>query len=182
MPTAGFLGRSSSLPSRPSGISASSRWSSEGTVDRSPSTGTATIHERADDCWSLEEQISGVRFPTHLGRVLKDLGIKHITAYSPQAKVRIERGFGVLEDPLVAELELQGITDIDHANTWLEEVFKRPIQQTLRKETRRQRLSLPETPSKERYLKIAFAYEATVANDNCVQLAGLIIDIPPGRG
>jgi transposase len=61
-----------------------------------------SIHERPDDHWSIEEEIMGVRFPTHMGRVLKDLGIAPIPAHSPQAKGRIERSFGVLQDRLIA--------------------------------------------------------------------------------
>lgn len=29
---------------------------------------------------------------------------------------------------------------------------------------------------------MAFAYEATVGNDNCIRLGGLTIDVPPKRG
>src|SRR4030065_124332 len=32
----------------------------------------------------------------------------------------------------------------------------------------------------ERYIKVSFAYQATVANDNTVRLGGLVIDIRPG--
>jgi transposase len=141
-----------------------------------------TIHKRADDCWSLEEEIAGVRFPTHLGRALKDLGIRPITAYSPQAKGRVERGFGVLQDRLIAELELHGITDIDHANRWLKEVFIDRYNRRFAKKPAQEDSAFQVVSGKERYRKIAFAYEATVANDNCVRLGGLIIDIPPGKG
>ena len=40
----------------------------------------------------------GKRYSTHLGRILEDLGIRMISAYSPQAKSHVERGFGVLQD------------------------------------------------------------------------------------
>ena len=141
-----------------------------------------TILKRVDDHWSLEEEIAGVRFPTHVGRVLKDLDIRPITAYSPQAKGRVERGFGILQDRLIAELELHGITDIDHANRWLDEVFIDRYNKRFAKTPARSNSAFQKVSSKERYLRIAFAYEATVANDNCVRLGGLIIDIPPGKG
>src|SRR4030042_951740 len=41
---------------------------------------------RSDDHWSHEEELAGVRFPTHVGRVLRDLTIEPITASSAQAK------------------------------------------------------------------------------------------------
>lgn len=140
-----------------------------------------SIHERPDDHWSIEEEIMGVRFPTHVGRVLKDLGIAPIPAHSPQAKGRVERSFGVLQDRLIAELGLHGITDIDHANRWLGEVFIDRYNNRFAKTPEKKGSAFSKVSERDRYLKIAFGYEATVANDNCVRLGGLIIDIPPGK-
>ena len=56
----------------------------------------------------LEEQLAGEREPTQVGRALRELGIASIMAHSPQAKGRVERLFGALQDRLVAELELAG--------------------------------------------------------------------------
>ena len=47
---------------------------------------------------------------TQFGRALKQLGIEHIAAYSPQARGRSERVFGTLQDRLPKELALAGIT------------------------------------------------------------------------
>jgi len=140
-----------------------------------------TILRRADDCWSIEEEIAGVRFPTHVGRVLEELGITAIPAYSPQAKGRIERSFGVLQDRLIAELEFHGITTIEDANRWLEDVFIDRYNERFAKTPEQKGSAFSKVSKRDRYLKIAFGYEATVANDNCVRLGGLIIDIPPGR-
>src|SRR5690606_31044338 len=46
-------------------------------------------------------------------------GIQLITAYSPQAKGRVERNHAVYQDRLVKELRLQGLTTIAEANTLL---------------------------------------------------------------
>src|SRR3974390_900626 len=46
---------------------------------------------------------------TQVGRALKQLGVEHIGAYSPQARGRSERAFGTLQDRLVKELALAGI-------------------------------------------------------------------------
>jgi transposase len=139
-----------------------------------------SIHKRTDDHWSLEEQLAGVRYPTHLGRILAELGIRTISARSPQAKGRIERGFGTLQDRLIAELKLQNITEIDQANRWLEEIFILRHNKRFATEPKKTGSSFRKVSQTERYQKIAFAYEATVTNDNCVNLKGLIIDIPPG--
>ncbi len=46
---------------------------------------------RNDAHWAVEEELQGAQSPTHLGCVLRDLGIGYIQAHSPQAKGRIER-------------------------------------------------------------------------------------------
>jgi transposase len=60
---------------------------------------------------------------TQFGRALKQLGIEHIPAYSPQARGRSERLFGTLQDRLPKELALAGITPLEAANRWLREVY-----------------------------------------------------------
>lgn len=53
----------------------------------------------------------------------QDLGIKLIHAYSPQAKGRIERLFETLQDRLIKELRLAGISTVKEANKFVKEVF-----------------------------------------------------------
>jgi transposase len=60
---------------------------------------------------------------TQVGRALKQLGIEHIAAYSPQARGRSERAFLTLQDRLPKELALAGITSVEGANKWLSEVY-----------------------------------------------------------
>lgn len=74
---------------------------------------------RNDAHWTLEEELAGVQAPTHLGRVLQDLGIGYIQAHSPQAKGRIERLWETLQDRLVSELRLHGIATLEAANAFL---------------------------------------------------------------
>lgn len=60
---------------------------------------------------------------TQFERVCKELGIEVIHAKSPQAKGRIENGFGTLQDRLVKELRLKNIDNINDANKYLKEDF-----------------------------------------------------------
>jgi transposase len=53
-------------------------------------------------------------------RALKELGVTVIHANSPQAKGRVERLFGVLQDRLVKEMRLRGIASKDEANDFLQ--------------------------------------------------------------
>jgi transposase len=57
---------------------------------------------------------------TQIGRALKELGVNLILASTPQAKGRIERLWGTLQDRLVAELRLNGINRIPRANEFIE--------------------------------------------------------------
>ena len=54
---------------------------------------------------------------------MNELNIRLIHARSPQAKGRIERLFKTCQDRLEKELRLQGITTVEQANIYLENVY-----------------------------------------------------------
>jgi transposase len=56
---------------------------------------------------------------TQFGRALHDLNIEILCADSPQAKGRVERAHLTLQDRLVKELRLAGISDVEVANRFL---------------------------------------------------------------
>jgi hypothetical protein len=56
---------------------------------------------------------------TQFARVLSELNIDIICADSPRAKGRVERAFGTLQDRLVKEPRLAGISTMDAANAWV---------------------------------------------------------------
>jgi hypothetical protein len=60
---------------------------------------------------------------TLIRRALDALEVELILALSPQAKGRVERLFGTLQDRLVKELRVAGITTMEDANRFLDEVF-----------------------------------------------------------
>jgi transposase len=60
---------------------------------------------------------------TQVGRALRQLGIKHIAAYSPEARGRSERMFGTLQNRLPKELALQNITTIEEANRYIQDTY-----------------------------------------------------------
>jgi len=60
---------------------------------------------------------------TQFQRAMEELGIEPISANSPQAKGRVERVFHTLQDRLVKELRLAGISTIEEANRFLADVF-----------------------------------------------------------
>jgi hypothetical protein len=71
---------------------------------------------------TVEEELDGFSQPmSQFERALDELGVKVIHAHSPQAKGRIERLFGVLQDRLVKEMRLRGIKTREEANAFLRE-------------------------------------------------------------
>jgi transposase len=65
---------------------------------------------------TLAEQFAGRRSTTQLGKSLEAAGIAWIAARSPQAKGRVERLWGTLQDRLRSELRLAGAASIEDAN------------------------------------------------------------------
>jgi len=57
---------------------------------------------------------------TQYGRALDQLGIAILCANTPAAKGRVERAHGTLQDRLVKELRLEGISTIAQANAWID--------------------------------------------------------------
>ena len=135
---------------------------------------------RNDKRWTIEEELAGIRFPTHVGWVLEKLGVEPIPAFSPQAKGRIERQGGTFQDRLIAEMALEGITEIDEANLWLGHNFLPRYNARFANSPEKSGSAFRKLSAAERYLAVCFAYEASVANDNTICLRGLVIDIPPG--
>jgi len=60
---------------------------------------------------------------TQFQRAMREMRVEVISANSPQAKGRVERLFGTLQDRLVKELRLQNISTKDRANEFLRKVF-----------------------------------------------------------
>ncbi|MFQ5861408.1 MAG: ISNCY family transposase [Dehalococcoidia bacterium] len=129
---------------------------------------------------SLEEQLAGERQPTQFGRALRDLGIQPIFALSPQAKGRVERLFGTLQDRLVSELRMAGASTVEQANRVLEAFlpcfnahFGVPAAQPGSAYR-----SLP--PEVELEGVLCFKYVRTVAKDNTVRFGGHTLQLLPG--
>jgi hypothetical protein len=77
--------------------------------------------------WAVHTPVAGGgpdrRRPTQVGRALARLGIEHILGYSPAARGRSERVNRTLQDRLVNELRVAGITTVAAANRYLRERF-----------------------------------------------------------
>jgi hypothetical protein len=74
---------------------------------------------RCEGVGSIAEQMAGKEPQTQFGRAMEQLGVELILAESPQAKGRVERMNGTLQDRLVKALRLGGISDMAKANEFL---------------------------------------------------------------
>lgn len=90
-----------------------------------------------------EEALKGERAKTQFARALTELGVKLIYAHSPQAKGRIERDFGVLQDRLIKEMRLADIQTVDQANVFLETYLPRFNQRFARAPLSKENLHRP---------------------------------------
>jgi len=137
----------------------------------------SAIFVRNDDCWTLEEELAGKRQPTQFGRALQQLGVTFIAAQSAQAKGRVERLWGVLQDRLCSELRLARACDLDSANRVLRSFvadYNRRFARVPREAAKAWR------PAPENLERIcAFLHERVVSNDNIVQWEGRRFQIPP---
>jgi hypothetical protein len=138
------------------------------------------VFVRNDAHWSLDEELAGQRDPTHFGRILADLGIGFIAAQSPQAKGRIERLWHTLQDRLVSELRLRGLTTLAAANAFLPEFLEDFGPRFSRPPAQPAPAWRPAPRELDRVLSCR--YPRPVARDNTVRVTTRWAQIPPGPG
>ncbi len=131
--------------------------------------------------WSLEEQLAGQADPTQFGRLLLELGITAITAHSPQAKGRVERLFGTLQDRLVVELRLAGIDNLAAANAFLPSYLPRHNARFRVPAAQPGRAYRPLAPTCQPAALFCFKYQRVVAADNTVRLGEHRLQLLPTR-
>lgn len=129
---------------------------------------------------TIAEQLRGQRDLTQVGRALAELGIRSIPANSPQAKGRVERLFGTLQDRLVAELRLADARTLAEANRVLATfipAFNARFAVPAAEPTPAFR---PLAPAVDLATICGFKYSRTVAHDNTVQLGEHRLQLQPG--
>jgi hypothetical protein len=114
---------------------------------------------------------------TEVGRALKQLGIEHIAAYSPEARGRSERAFQTHQGRLPQELARAGITDMASANRYLDEVYRH---------AHNREFAVASTLEGTAYVPfisgslpdiLCEQHERRVDNDNCVRFEGMTLQI-----
>jgi transposase len=84
------------------------------------------IFRSPKDKLTIEQELAGESVPlSQYGQALKELGIEHILAFTPQAKGRVERLFQTLQDRWVIELRLMGVATLEEANKCLPKLIEK---------------------------------------------------------
>jgi hypothetical protein len=128
------------------------------------------VYTDRDSIFHVERSPSnGISPITQFGRALRELGITHVIAHSPEAKGRVERANGTFQDRLVAELRLAEASTITEANLVLWDFLPRF----------NQRFSVPAAQPGQAYRPISLELDLEgilcvkerrrVARDNTVQ-------------
>jgi len=115
---------------------------------------------------------------TQVGRALKQLGIQHIAAYSPEARGRSERAFRTIQDRLPKEFSLFNITTIAEANKYLKDKFIPAYNNEFaRKATSDESAFVPWVGNSLKDI-LCIQEQRIVQKDNTVRYGGLILQIP----
>lgn len=132
---------------------------------------------------TIAEQLDGAEPLTAFGTACADLGIAIILANSPQAKGRVERAHGLLQDRFAKELRLEEVSSIEEANRLLEGGFTDDINM---------RFAVAPAASEDRHrplrrdedlnAMLSIRETRTVANDFTIAYCGRILQIEKQRG
>jgi transposase len=130
---------------------------------------------------TIVEQLKDIQPLTQFGRAMDELGCTIIKAWSPQAKGRIERVWGTLQDRLVVELRLAGVTTMEQANDHLKSFLVRHNNQFVIP-ARDAKAVFRSAPPQTALMRILCCKEVRMVNkDHTVSVDGIVLQIPPSR-
>lgn len=116
---------------------------------------------------------------TQVGRALAQLGIRHIAAYSPEARGRSERAFRTLQDRLPKELALAGITTMAAADRFIAECYLPEHNAAFAIAPAEAGSAFVADHAGAAREVLSIQEERRVGNDNTVKWRGLALQIPP---
>lgn len=129
---------------------------------------------------TVEQELSGELPRSQFGRLVDELGIQLIAARSPQAKGRIERLWGTLQDRLVKELRQAGACDLETANQVLAAYLPRFNTRFQVAAALPGSVYVPWPAERDPADYFCFKYSRTVTNDNTVPFNTHRLQIPAG--
>jgi hypothetical protein len=118
---------------------------------------------------------------TQVGRAMRDLEVRMIPGYSPQARGRSERSFGTWQGRLPQELRLHGMRTLEAANVFLRERYIGEFNR--RFQVKASQTGSAFVPYRGRDLESIFSlqFERTVNRDNTVSFENMTLQIEPVR-
>jgi len=130
---------------------------------------------RAESAKDREQSV-----PTQFSRALAELGIELILANSPQAKGRIERLWGTLQDRWVKELRLARVSTLEQANALVDEKLTREFNRRFKvKPASGNNAHRPLGPGQDPEAILSVQEARTVANDYTIRLANEFYQLLP---
>lgn len=128
---------------------------------------------------TVEDELAGQAPMSQIQRVMADLGIEAIPAYSPQAKGRIERLWGTLQDRLTKELRLAGVDSLEAANAFLPGFIARYNQRFAQAPQDPDSAWVPLPEGLDTSYYFAHRETRTVRADHCISFAGQTLQLLP---
>lgn len=118
---------------------------------------------------------------TQVGRAMKELGIRMIPAYSPQARGRGERSFGTWQGRLPKELRLETITTLEAANRFLREIYIDEFNSKFARSAEQSGTAFVPLQRDDLDRIFALQHERVVNKDNTVRWANRLLQIERTR-
>jgi len=115
---------------------------------------------------------------TQVGRAMRDLGIRMIPAYSPQARGRSERGFRTWQGRLPQELRVRGIQTVEQANDFLRKTYITEFNSKFSVTATEEGTAFMPLHRQDLDRVFAVQHERSVNKDNTIQFANHIWQMP----
>ena len=128
---------------------------------------------------SVEQELYGELPRSQFGRLVDELGVQLIAARSPQAKGRIERLWGTLQDRLVKELRKAGANDLQSANQVLAAYLPKFNARFQIEAAQPGSAYVPWPQERDPADYFCFKYTRLVTNDNTISFNNFRLQIPP---
>jgi transposase len=143
----------------------------------------ALYSDRGSHFW-LTPKVGGKVDPhrlTQVGRALRELGIRMIPAYSPQARGRSERSFGTWQGRLPQELRLHKIGSLEAANVFLREHYIAEFNRCFQVPAAQPGNAFLACRGRDLDLVFSLQFERAVNRDNTVSFQNLSLQIEAVR-
>jgi hypothetical protein len=136
--------------------------------------------DRGSHYWYTPEaggKVDKIRL-TQFGRALRQVGITMIPAYSPEARGRCERMFSTHQERLTKELNLAGITHMDAANRYIQDIYLPSFNLEFTVPAREDGSVFVKWIGENLEDIFCEQYDRMVTNDNCIHFEGMTLQIP----